>query len=249
MWNNYHICGKDDAYKLDFVSDGIKISYSTSMGRDNFNEEELQAIANKTKEFKSIMLREKITVSMLAKYSNVSISHVIDPVGLLDVGEFKRIAQKPTIDEPYAVMYLADSSEILDGAIDILSKKLGLKIVHICGFKKKCYCDKFEKGLGPEEILGYILHADFVISASFHATMFSLIFNKQFAALLPGAKTNARIEDILKYVGLEDRIINSLDALERIEQPIEYEKVNLIMEEFKRNSAQALLETLRENCK
>ena len=249
LWNNYHICGKDDAYKLDFVSDGIKISYSTSMGRDNFNEEELQAIANKTKEFKSIMLREKITVSMLAKYSNVSISHVIDPVGLLDVGEFKRIAQKPTIDEPYAVMYLADSSEILDGAIDILSKKLGLKIVHICGFKKKCYCDKFEKGLGPEEILGYILHADFVISASFHATMFSLIFNKQFAALLPGAKTNARIEDILKYVGLEDRIINSLDALERIEQPIEYEKVNLIMEEFKRNSAQALLETLRENCK
>ena len=249
LWNNYHICGKDDAYKLNFVHNGMKISYGTSMGRDDFTEEELQEIAYKTKDFKSIMLREKITVPMLEKYSKVPVSHVIDPVGLLDVEEFKRIAKKPMIDKPYAVMYLADSSEILDGAIDILSKKLGLKIVHICGFKKKCYCDKFEKGLGPEEILGYILHADFVLSASFHATMFSLLFNKQFATLLPGTKTNARIEDILKSVGFENRIIRSVDELGQIELPVEYDKVNGIMEEFKRNSAKALLEILEANCK
>ncbi len=244
LWNNYHPCGNDDAYKLIFAKKGKKLAYGTSMGRDNFTEEELTSLADKVEDFESIMLRELSGVEQLSHYSSADISHVIDPVGLLDIEEFKKIAKKPDISEPYAVMYLADSSEILDEAVRRLSADLGLKIVHICGFKKKCYCDKFEKDVGPEEILGYILHSEFVLSASFHATMFSLLFNKQFATILPGAKTNARIEDILSYVGLQDRILYTSKDADRLMDPIDYSSVNKKIDMFRSESQEKLLKAL-----
>lgn len=246
LWNDYHPCGRDDAYKLVFTDSTRKIAYGTSMGRDNFSDEALKKISGLVDDFQRIMLREQCTVSMLQKFTDVPVSHVIDPVGLLDVGEFASIAVKPNIKEPYAVMYLADSGELLDQATELLSKKMGLKIVHICGFKKKCYCDYFVKDAGPEEILGYILHADFVLSASFHATMFSLLFHKQFATLLPGTQTNARIKDILQYVGLEDRIVHSAEDLAQIETEIDYTHANQVIVKFKTESEEALLNALSE---
>lgn len=246
LWNNYHPCGNDDAYKLVFTHSSRKIAYGTSMGRDNFSDQELKQIASLTENFQKIMLREQSTVSMLQKYASTTVKHVIDPVGLLDVKEFEAVAIKPKINEPYAVMYLADSGDLLDHAIKLLSKKMGLKIVHICGFKKKCYCDYFIKDAGPEEILGYILYADFVLSASFHATMFSLIFQKQFATLLPGEQTNARINDLLEYVGLDNRIIHSKEELIQLEKEINYSYANQIVKEFREESRATLLNTLSE---
>lgn len=245
LWNNYHPCGRDDAYKLTFAKQGKKLAYGTSMGRDNFSEEELKDIAPKLKQFGQIMLREKCTVDMLSPYTDVQVSHVIDPVGLLEPETFLEIAKKPAIKEPYAVMYLADSSPLLDQAIQRLSEKMGLKIVHICGFRKKCYCDHFVKDAGPEEILGYIANAQFVLSASFHATMFSLMFNKPFATLLPGEKTNARIEDLLRTVGLEKRILKTQEDIAILNQEIEYDKPNKILNEFKELSRAMLLQSLK----
>lgn len=246
LWNSYHPCGNDDAYKLVFTDSIRKIAYGTSMGRDNYSDEELIKIAALVDGFQKIMLREQSTVPLLQKYATASVNHVIDPVGLLDVKDFKSIAVKPKINEPYAVMYLADSGELLNQAIEILSKKMGLKIVHICGFKKKCYCDYFIKDAGPEEILGYILHANFVLSASFHATMFSLMFQKQFATLLPGEQTNARINDLLEYVDLKKRILHCKEELNQIERTINYSKANQKLLNFREESRAALLSVISE---
>lgn len=246
LWNNYHPCGNDDAYKLTFAKKGKKLAYGTSMGRDNFTEDELSALAEKVQDFSSIMLRERCTVDLLQKHTAVPVSHVIDPVGLLDAEDFLKIAKKPALKEPYAVMYLADSGALLDEAVALLSKKLGLKIVHICGFRKKCYCDRFEKDAGPEEILGYIANAEFVLSASFHATMFSLLFEKQFATLLPGEKTNARIEDLLRTVGLENRILRAPGDLTALETPVDYTTPRKILSELKNTSQGKLLQTLAD---
>ncbi|MBQ3063854.1 MAG: polysaccharide pyruvyl transferase family protein [Clostridia bacterium] len=244
LWNNYHLCGRDDAYKLTFAGHSKKIAYGTSMGRDNFAEEELAALAGKVQDFTTIMLRERSGVEQLNRHGITTATHVIDPVGLLDIEAFRNMAKKPDIKEPYAVMYLADSSPLLDEAIKKLSEEMGLKIVHICGFKKKCYCDVFAKDVGPEEILGYILHADFVLSASFHATMFSLMFNKPFATLLPSTKTNARIEDILSFVGLQDRILRTVADVARLTAPIDYTSVNTSIAEFRNISQEKLLDAL-----
>ena len=246
LWNNYHPCGRDDAYKLTFTRSGRKLAYGTSMGRDNFAPKELETLAEKIQNFQTIMLREKCTVDLLEKYTTVPVCHVIDPVGLLDPEEFLTIAKKPDMEEPYAVMYLADSGPLLDEAVKKLSREMGLKIVHICGFRQKCYCDYFEKDVGPEEILGYIANAQFVLSASFHATMFSLLFNKPFASLLPGTHTNARIEDLLRYVGLEDRILRTAEDLNMLGQHIDFTNPNAILKKWKEASRALLLQALEK---
>lgn len=226
LWNSYHPCGKDDAYKLAFTGSTNKFAVGTSIGRNNHTEGELLALAKKVEKFKAILLREKTTVERFSKYVNVPCEHVIDPVGLLSVEYLKQMAVRPQISNQYAVMYLADSGFVLDQCIEKLLKEKKLKIIHICGFRKKCYCDVFEKDTGPQELLGYILDADFVLSASFHATMFSIIFNKQFATLLPNEQTNERIESLLTYFGLENRIIKNVEDIKQLNQIIDFGPVN-----------------------
>ena len=245
LWNSYHPCGNDDAYKLTFCPNARKLAYGTSMGRDNYTQLELKTLADKVAGFESIMLREKCTVDILTPHTSVQVHHVIDPVGLLESEAFLKIAKKPLLEEPYAVMYLADSGPLLDEAVRLLSQKMGLKIVHICGFRKKCYCDYFVKDAGPEEILGYIAHADFVLSASFHATMFSLLFSKPFASLLPGMHTNARIEDLLRYVGLQERILRTEQDLAVLDKKIDFSVPDAILKEWKKKSQDLLLQALK----
>lgn len=240
LWNDYHACGRDNAYKLSFTN-ANKIACGTSMGRDKFSVNTLKKIACETQSFAGIMLREGINVNQLQPYTNVPISHIIDPVGLIDTEVFRNMSITPEIREPYAVMYLANSSPFLDKAIEFLSNECGLKIVHICGFRKKCKCDILDKNAGPEEILGYIINADFVLSASFHATMFSILFNKQFATILPEAGTNARIEDILKLTGLTSRIIKSEQDLNVLKSRIDFTKTNDIIRNFKTSSQENIL--------
>ena len=232
LWNSYHPCGKDDAYKLVFTSSSNKAAIGTSMGRNSQTEEELTEIASKLKDFKAVLLREFRTVERLSEFTDIPCNHVIDPVGLIEPDHLRLMAKKPFIDEPYAVMYLADSGKVLDECVRRLSKDMGLKIVHLCGFRKKCYCDVFEKDTGPRELLGYILNSDFVLSASFHATMFAIIFNKQFATLLPNTQTNERIEGLLNYFGLEDRIIRSPSDADQLNKKIDYAPVNNKLKRF-----------------
>ena len=103
---------------------------------------------------------------------------------------------------------------------------MSLKVVHVCGFRKKCECDYFFKDTGPKDLLNLIYYSDFIVSASFHATIFSVLFNKQFCTLLPEAGTNTRIEDALSYFGLSDRIIHNENEIVRLDKPIDFGNVN-----------------------
>lgn len=232
LWNSYHPCGNDDAYKLVFTNSPFKVAIGTSMGRNNQSGKELQELAEKIKKFNAVLLREKSTVERLSNITGIPCHHMIDPVGLVKPDHLRSMAIKPRIKHPYAVMYLADSGKELDECVKYLSQEMKLKIVHICGFRKKCYCDVFEKDTGPRELLGYILNADFVLSASFHATMFAIIFNKQFATLLPNTQTNERIEDLLRFLELEDRIIKSPADAIRLNQVINFALVNEKLKRF-----------------
>lgn len=245
IWNSFHPCGRDDAYKLTFVKEKPKFAFGTSMGRNSFSCEELESIAQNISDFISVGLREQSTVGMLKPYVNVPVSHVCDPVLLLDKNAYSRfIGGKPIIKEPYLLMYLADKSELLEKTVSHLSEKMGLKVVHVCGFRKKCTCDYFLKDTGPEDLLNLIYYSSFVVSASFHATLFSLLFEKQFCTLLPEAGTNTRIEDLLGFYGLNNRIMRHEDEIHHVDELIDYSEVSIKREQFSEASRKKLNEIL-----
>lgn len=241
IWNSFHPCGKDDAYKLTFVKDRKKIAYGTSMGRNSFAKEELENLSRKIADFYSIGLREQSTVTMLQPYTQVPVYHAADPVLLLDKRDYMPfIGKKAIIKEPYLVMYLADKSSLLSQTVEYIAKKMSLKVVHVCGFRKKCECDYFLKDTGPKDLLNLIYYSDFIVSASFHATIFSVLFNKQFCTLLPEAGTNTRIEDALSYFGLSDRIIHNENEIVRLDKPIDFGNVNKLKDKLVEQSKERL---------
>ena len=178
---------------------------------------------------------------MFKPYTKVPIYHAADPVLLLDKQDYMPfIGKEPIIKEPYLVMYLADKSNLLSKTIEYVAKRRGLKVVHVCGFRKKCECDYFLKDTGPKDLLNLIYYSDFIVSASFHATIFSVLFNKQFCTLLPEAGTNTRIEDALSYLGLSDRIIHNENEIVRLDKPIDFGNVNKLKDKLVEQSKERL---------
>lgn len=69
--------------------------------------------------------------------------------------------------------------------------------------------------MGPLEFLDLVKNAEFIISNSFHATAFSIIFHKEFCVVKRKENINTRMIDLLKEVGLEDRMVGSLSELKK----------------------------------
>ena len=248
IWNSFHPCGRDDAYKLTFVKGRKKIAYGTSMGRNSFTTEELNSVAERIRDFYTIGLREQSTVTMLQPFTPVSIYHAADPVLLLDKSHYMPfIGKERLVKEPYMLMYLADKSVVLDEIVDKVSGERNLKVAHVCGSNKKCRCDYFLKTTGPTDLLNLIYNADFVVSASFHATVFSILFNKQFCTLLPEAGTNTRIEDVLSFFSLSRRIVKSENDVKMIDvrNNIDFAEVNKKLTSFVSESQSKLNDALK----
>lgn len=224
LWNIYHDCGRDDAYKLVWTS-GKKISYGTSLGQASFPDGALCELAEKISDFSAVSVRESSSVELLAR-KNVTAVHCVDPVFLLPASEYEKFLTE--INEPrYLLVYLVTPSPLLDKAVDYLSKKYNLKVILCSGFSRKCRCDKFVKDAGPDEILSYIKNAEIVLSASFHATAFSVMFKKQFFTILPDEHTNERITDFLSLQGLSDRIVTEKTVNENVlDRNIDYDAIS-----------------------
>ena len=62
--------------------------------------------------------------------------------------------------------------------------------------------------IGPLEFLGAVLNADIVLSNSFHATAFSLIFQKNFYVVNRAEHINTRMQDLVGDLGLSNRLIS-----------------------------------------
>lgn len=245
LWNSFHPSGRDDAYKLTFISGVKKLAIGTSMGRTSFSDEELRELSSKVKDFSFIGLREQSTVELLKPYLSTPVNHVVDPVLLLRKNDYLKLCgDKPYIKDPYLLMYMTAKSEKLNKTVEYVSKKLGLKIVHVSGFSKKCKCNYFLKSIGPETLLNLIVHARFVISSSFHATLFSILFEKQFCSFLPESGTNTRIEDLLSFYGLSNRIIHDASEVKRTDSLIDYTQVTNTVEHFSEQSRQMIISAI-----
>lgn len=223
LWNVFHRSGNDGAYRLAFAK-GKKISYATSMGQKDFPHNELMKLCEDIKDFSSVSVRERSSVGLLEK-GGIHATHCVDPVFLLEKEDYEKFI-KPVKQPKYLMVYLVTPSPLLEKTINYLKEKYNLKVILCGGFSKKCTCDEFLKDLGPDEILSYIKNAEIVLSSSFHATSFSIIFEKQFFTILPDEHTNERIEDLLNQFELSHRIISDNSEFETaLNDVIDYNSV------------------------
>ncbi len=231
LWNMDYDCGRDLSYYLGFVEKNKKkIAYSTSIGKKNIPSEEMNLIISRVKDFSSISLREESSCEQLAVRLNKEIAWVCDPVFLISVEVYRKMITR-IIKEKYITVYLSDKGDLLNAVINDIRKKTDYKVILIGGNRTRCSCDRHVKDMGPYDFLSLIYYSEIVVSSSFHATAFSLIFNKKFGVILP-PKNGERIESILNLCGLKSHLIGSINDISIIYEDVDYSKINIALTDF-----------------
>ncbi len=257
------ICGSDQVWNPDITEgidpiffcdiDGVKnkISYAASLGRDKYKEIDEQKAAALIKEIDYVSVREEKSIEYIKNISGKDVVGACDPVFLLSKEEYEKIAKPIKVKKRYLLLYsVIGNNEMLAVAKDFADKN-DLVLVEICQNKKRGAKYIQLSGISPEEFLGAIKDAEYVITNSFHGTAFSLIFQKNFYAFDNKAR-GSRITNILNKAGLENRIIeNNIEKIVKID----YEQVDKNLKDYIASSKQFLLSALRaqkrpltENC-
>lgn len=217
-WNTQ--CGDFDwSYYLQFTDSPNKISYSSSLGPIN-TDRDWNRIIDNLRSYKAISVREEGTAVEIQKHLDRDISILPDPTLLLSESQWKKIVPpKRIVDSPYIFLYTpAKKKGLLRLAVQA-SQMLGLPVVvsnitdpvgeSIIMLLGNC---KFEYVLdvGPREFLNLIFNAELVLSGSFHAIIFSIMFHRPFFAF-EGLGDN-RMKHLLDSFGFINRAINLHDS-------------------------------------
>ena len=242
IWNTLFNNGKDGAFYLDFAPQGVKkASYAASFATEEIIPEWEDQVICWLKNLDKISVREKSSLELLKKLGVQGCS-VLDPVFLLKAAQWEQfIVDKE--EEKGLFVYDFDNNPLMEKISLLAKKKIGSKIV---SFFQTKYADNSLKYPGPLEFLETIYNSKMVISNSFHATVFSLIFHKDFYVIKRNENINVRMLDLLKLVNLEDRMIASEEEFESV-QPIDWDKVDQILNEEREKSIKFLMELTQEN--
>lgn len=231
IWND-EITGFDETYYLDFVNeDSKKYAYSASFGYSEISEAQINKLSEFLNKFANISAREKSAASIISKCTGKFPPITLDPTLLVDRQVWKQLAVNPVGDEKYILVYtIQPPVKLLDFALD-LKRKTGLKIIYLNDQIKKIKGMHYKSGVSPEEFLGYFNNAEYILSNSFHGTVFPIIFKKKFFVELE-AKTqiNIRSQNLLNFLELSSR---SELVIDNIDQPIDWVNVNNKIEKLK----------------
>lgn len=226
---DYFVVGSDQIWNYNFghakekdflkFSDYNKtISYAPSFGISNIDEAWKERILSGLNHIKYLSIRENQGAKIIKELSNRDAKVVLDPTLLLSKEEWCQIQKKPKrmIKEKYILTYfLGAKSEQLDEEIKELQKENNLKVINMNDLKNKNFY-----GCGPSEFLYLFNHAEIILTDSFHACVFSMIFNKPFYVFdrnTVGMKNmNSRLDTLLSTFELEKRKINSLECIKDV---------------------------------
>lgn len=243
------LCDISKAF-LSFAKDwDIKrIAYSASFGTDEweYTEDESKKCTVLAKLFNAISVREKGGIALCKQHLNVNAVHTLDPTMLLDSSDYLTLIKDiPNENKGKTLFsYILDVNEQKKNLADSFAKDNNMDVSKIDVEMGNRKCDLSARILPSVEFwLKSFRDADYVITDSFHACVFSIIFRKPFAVVVNNARGAARFTSLLSMFGIEDRIIHSFGELKQLEA-IDYDSVYAKWKEKKQYSHNYLSEIL-----
>lgn len=194
-------------FYLDFLGDAPvkRIAYAASFGVDVWETDEktTEMIRPLAQKFDSISVREESGVQLCSEKLGVRAAVMPDPTLLLTAHDYLQLCGlEQTAEEPYIAAYILDKGEREQRVVERLSQELGLPVRYIGQLDWIHGVDSIESWLGG------IARASFVITNSFHGTVFSLLFGKRFLSVKNSHRGATRFTSLLDSVGLQDRLLD-----------------------------------------
>lgn len=210
VWNTDLINGHDPAFFLDFVGDKKKcISYAASFGLSCVREKWLPFVKSHLNNFRWISVRENTGVKIVSELGYHA-TQVMDPVFLLSKEEWEKLCVKKIKKRYLLLYYLGPEYPLVKDICTQLALQYNLKIYAISGGRNISFADKNLNDTGPIDFIEYIRDAAFIVSTSFHATAFSVLFEKQFVVCpIKGQDNLSRMKDFLELLGLKKCFVDS----------------------------------------
>lgn len=237
-------------YFLDFTenSDVVRLAYSASFGREgwHYTKQETLVCSELAQKFDAISVREVSGVDLCKKYLKVQVDHHLDPTMLLDKDYYIKIINSSKVSQSNGklLLYILDFSEENQKIVSEVKNILKLKPFAVRQDKKTKLIKNALKGIYPSvaQWLKSFYDAEFVITDSFHGTIFSIIFNKPFIAIANKKRGLARFNSLLQMLELENFLVSSsLDISEKkIKSIIDWKDVNKKIEIHKSIAIQYL---------
>lgn len=207
-----------EPFFLTFVPEGKKkFSYAASVSQNELSDTVKSLYSQHLKSFDAVSVREKSAVKLLSELTEKKVEHVLDPTLLLDKSDWESIASKKMPDMPYVFCYFLTNDAAMRQTAKDYAKKKGLILVNIKHATGNYHTNDIEYGdvsydaPTPNEFLSLIRFADVVFTDSFHASVFSIIFEKQFFSF-PRSHHNgmgSRIESLTELFDLKKRYLSS----------------------------------------
>lgn len=247
----------EDAY-FEFAKDWQvkRVSYAPSFGVDiwEYSNEQTKTCGKLLNKFDAVSVRESSGVELCKKYFDVDATHLLDPTMLLDSEDYNKLIDNCDTHKPKGNMlcYLLDSASLSNEKIKTISSILGYTSFNANSEFANKKADIKERGLPPiEQWLRDFRDSKFVLTDSFHACVFSILYEKQFLVCVNEKRGLARIISLLNIFNLENRIVTTSTSKEeltaKLEEKIDFEnKVRPILNRWRIKSKSFLEKNIKK---
>lgn len=226
-----------------------RISYAASFGTDKWEYNEEQTLHSKEalQMFDAVSVREENGVKLCKHNFDVDALHVLDPTMLLDANDYIELFKRKLTPKSKGNLlnYVLDETDEIESLIKKVASMKKMVPFAVNNPYEGDNTKPLNQRIKPsvETWLRGFYDADFVITDSFHACVFSIIFKKQFIVVGNKERGMARFESLLKMFGLEERLVDEKVDINTL-QPIDYDKVYNLYGQLKERSLHFLSENL-----
>lgn len=251
IWNPLFY-GTNEAHFLDFAPSGRpRIAYAPSIGVPEYPEKLKESFRSLVAKLDKVSCREDAGAELIRTVCQRECKVVIDPTLLLNSDDWKGLISNKAPKEKYIFCYIFSEFDHIHDYVKRIQSLTGLKVYYLPTSKVRYDADEFKcvYDTGPKEFLELVNGAELVITDSFHCSVFSVQFRKQFFVLLRNKESeklnmNSRIHTLLDKLGLRDRLVTDYFPSELTNSPIEYDAVEGKLDVLREDSLSYLKEAL-----
>ena len=219
------------------------IADAVSMESDTLSGEDAEYMKEHSARFSAVSVRESHMAGLLAEKCGIPVKHIQDPVVQVDPCIWKELAVPSKQDRPYVLVYRLRDHETIDPFVRKIASKADADIIEVTPFPDGRKLFKSRQCEGVEEFLGLIAGASYVVTTSYHAMLFSVIFSRPFYCFRFGTGQDTRQESFLEAVGLEDRML-PLGADVPEDTSCDFSRAALCLEQLRKESSDFILNSL-----
>lgn len=230
-----------------------KVSYASSVG-NMICKKEIQILIKMITGFDSISFREKKSSDEYSKLLKRSIQTVLDPTFLLNANDWIRRLRLKKNNRKYILYYdLAGLNGYKNKMRELsrISSKYGIRIVVVTplvSIPGKYHGLEFHPEYSTLEFMDAIYNADSIITDSYHGSILSVNLGKDVYSICGDNGSDFRKTDLFQRLGLEDRLITGLKDKKLLSlSPIDYDKVNMKLSVFRKDSLSYLKNAIEDS--